>query len=94
MSESNGNAWAEVKSEIEGNLLNSEEFQRLKEEWGGVKGAIAEMSIRRQRIVGEWLKGLAKERGRKVGKLSADEFLRLAPVDVACARIELAVLGV
>jgi hypothetical protein len=93
MSETQSNAWREVAGEIEGNLLRSEEFLRLKQEWGGMSGAINEMILRRQRMVGQWLAGLSKERGRKVGKLSGDEFLRLAPVDVVCARIELSVLG-
>jgi hypothetical protein len=93
MSNLNSNAWSEVKSEIESRLLNSEEFLRLKAEWGGMAGAINEMILRRQRQVGKWLAALSKERGKKVGKLSADEFLGLAPVDVACARIELLVLG-
>jgi hypothetical protein len=84
----------QLLTEIESELLSSEECLGLKAEWGGIRGALSEMSIRRQRTIGQWLKTVKDKKGRKRGKISGEEFLRIAPPEVLLARVELLVLGV
>jgi len=52
-----------------------------------------EMSIRRQRKLGEWLNTLTNKKGRKRRTIPGVEFLRIAPPEILLARFELLVLG-